>query len=138
VRQVIFFIPYLSLTTNGTKAIDSVWGIGKLMFIAIIGVVSWEISLIARYWTWLFTLVWALSYAVTFPFLLALAALLQRFGYYDSSQVQRSTLPHSPSSFRLHALHMLASASSSILLGRNLLVVMLTRQQKFAAVCNSL
>lgn len=85
--QVIFFIPYLSIVTNGVKPIDSVWAVGKLMFIGIIGVVSWEISLISRYWTWLFTVVWFLSYAITFPFLIGLAALLEAIHYYDSSQV---------------------------------------------------
>ncbi len=88
--QVLFFIPYLSLTTNAEKPIDSVYGMGKLMFIGIIGVVSWEIALISRYWTWLFVLVWFLSYFVTFPFLLALGALFERIGYYDTSQVSVS------------------------------------------------
>ncbi|BDA48078.1 probable phospholipid-transporting ATPase 7 [Coccomyxa sp. Obi] len=84
---VLFFIPYLSLTTNAEKPIDSVYAMGKLMFIGIIGVVSWEIALISRYWTWLFILVWFLSYFVTFPFLLALGALFERIGYYDISHI---------------------------------------------------
>lgn len=92
--QVLFFIPYLSLTTNADKPIDSVYAMGKLMFIGIIGVVSWEISLISRYWTGLFVLVWFLSYIVTFPFLLALGALFERIGYYDSSQVCSSPRIH--------------------------------------------
>lgn len=93
--QVLFFIPYLSLTTNGPKPIDSVYVMGKLMFISIIGVVSWEIGLISRFWTWLFVVVWLLSYFVTFPFLLALGALFERIGYYDSSHVRHFLqLPH--------------------------------------------
>ncbi len=84
--QVIFFVPYLSIVTDGHDATSDVYGIGKVMFIGIIGVVSWEIALISRFWTWIFMLVWALSYAVTFPFLLGLAALFQALKVHDSSQ----------------------------------------------------
>ena len=88
--QVIFFVPFLSITTDGSDATTDVYGIGKVMFIGIIGVVSWEIALISRYWTWIFMLVWALSYAVTFPFLWALGALFQALKVYDSTQVSVS------------------------------------------------
>lgn len=52
--QIIFFIPYLAVATNGNEPVDDVYAVGKIMFIGIIGAVSLEISLIARYWTWLF------------------------------------------------------------------------------------
>ncbi len=84
--QVIFFIPFLSIVTDAQDATSDVYGIGKVMFIGIIGVVSWEIALISRFWTWIFMLVWALSYAITFPFLLALGALFATLHVYDSSQ----------------------------------------------------
>ena len=90
--QVIFFVPFLSITTDGPDATTDVYGIGKVMFIGIIGVVSWEIALISRFWTWIFILVWALSYAVTFPFLWALGALFQGLKVYDSSQVRPPAL----------------------------------------------
>lgn len=93
--QVIFFVPFLSITTDGPDATTDVYGIGKVMFIGIIGVVSWEIALISRFWTWIFILVWALSYAVTFPFLWALGALFQGLKVYDSSQVRPSALTRS-------------------------------------------
>ena len=83
-------MPFLSITTDGPDATTDVYGIGKVMFIGIIGVVSWEIALISRYWTWIFMLVWALSYAVTFPFLWALGALFQALQVYDSTQVRAS------------------------------------------------
>ena len=86
--QVIFFVPFLSIVTDGHEATSDVYGIGKVMFIGIIGVVSWEIALISRFWTWIFMLVWALSYAITIPFLLALGALFQTLHVYDSSQVR--------------------------------------------------
>lgn len=84
---MIFFVPFLSIVTDARNATSDVWGLGKVMFIGIIGVVSWEIALISRFWTWIFIVVWALSYAVTFPFLIALAALFQALKVYDSSQV---------------------------------------------------
>ena len=93
--QVIFFVPFLSITTDGQDATTDVYGIGKVMFIGIIGVVSWEIALISRFWTWIFILVWALSYAVTFPFLWALGALFQGLKVYDSSQVRPSAFTSS-------------------------------------------
>ena len=86
--QVIFFVPFLSIVTDGQNATSDVYGIGKVMFIGIIGVVSWEIALISRFWTWIFMLVWALSYAITIPFLLALGALFQGLHVYDSSQAR--------------------------------------------------
>ncbi len=86
--QVIFFVPFLSIVTDGQDATADVYGIGKVMFIGIIGVVSWEIALISRFWTWIFMLVWALSYAITFPFLLALGALFASIHVYDSSQAR--------------------------------------------------
>ena len=95
IMQVIFFVPFLSITTDGTDATTDVYGIGKVMFIGIIGVVSWEIALISRFWTWIFILVWALSYAVTIPFLWALGALFQGLKVYDSSQVRSSASPSS-------------------------------------------
>lgn len=92
--QIIFFIPYLAIATNGAEPIDDVYAVGKTMFIGIIGVVSLEIALIARYWTWLFLAAWSLSYAVTFPFLIGLGALFERIGRSDYTLVRaRSRMP---------------------------------------------
>jgi hypothetical protein len=90
--QIIFFIPYLAISTNATEPIDDVYAVGKTMFIAIIGVVSLEIALIARFWTWLFLAAWALSYAVTFPFLVMLGAFFERIGRSDYTLVRRLAL----------------------------------------------
>lgn len=98
--QVIFFVPFLSIVTDGPNATSDVYGIGKVMFIGIIGVVSWEIALISRFWTWIFMLVWALSYAITIPFLLALGALFQALHVYDSSQARGLAAQTAP----LHSL----------------------------------
>ena len=91
---MIFFVPFLGIVTDAQDATSDVWGLGKVMFIGIIGVVSWEIALISRFWTWIFIVVWALSYAITFPFLIALAALFQALKVYDSSQVCPVTKLH--------------------------------------------
>ena len=53
------------------------------MFIGIIGAVTLEISLIARYWTWLFFCAWAGSYIFIFPFLIILGAFFERIGRSD-------------------------------------------------------
>lgn len=97
-------MPFLSIVTDGPDATSDVYGIGKVMFIGIIGVVSWEIALISRFWTWIFVVVWGLSYAVTFPFLWALGALFQALHVHDSSQVGRSSTSQQP----LQSLHILS------------------------------
>jgi len=102
--QVIFFVPFLSIVVDAQDATSDVYGIGKVMFIGIIGVVSWEIALISRFWTWIFIVVWALSYAVTFPFLWGLAALFQALHVYDSSQVSREETPFAQRPTLLHWL----------------------------------
>ena len=86
--QIIFFIPYLAVATNGSEPVDDVYAVGKTMFIGIIGAVSLEISLIARYWTWLFFAAWAGSYLFIYPFLIILGLFFEKIGRYDYTQAR--------------------------------------------------
>ena len=86
----VFFVPYLSMRgMGGRPALDDVWTLGKTMFIAMIGVVSLEIALVTRYWTWPFALVWAGSYFLTWPWLAMLPLLYRAAGRWDIAQVGR-------------------------------------------------
>ena len=67
---VCFFIPYYSLATSGKHNITDVYSLGKLAFVALLGAVTLEVALVARYWTWLFGVITVLSYALVYPFML--------------------------------------------------------------------
>jgi magnesium-transporting ATPase (P-type) len=66
---VCFFIPYYSLATSGTHNITDVYSLGKVAFVALLGAVTLEVALVARYWTWLFGILTLLSYALVYPYL---------------------------------------------------------------------
>ena len=42
--QVVFFVPYLSLATDGPSATDDLYSFGKVIFLGIIGAVSLEVG----------------------------------------------------------------------------------------------
>ena len=48
----------------GRDSTDDLFSMGKTMFVALIGVVQWEIALVSRYWTKVYFAVWFLSYAL--------------------------------------------------------------------------
>jgi len=84
---VTFFVPYLSMRTRGADpALDDVWAMGKTMFIGIIGVVSLEIALVARFWTWPFAAATLGSYFGTWPWLALLPLLYRAAGKWDVAQ----------------------------------------------------
>ncbi|KAK9806980.1 hypothetical protein WJX72_009386 [[Myrmecia] bisecta] len=80
---VCFFIPYFSASASGRNSTDDLFSVGKTTFIAIIGVVSAELALVSRFWTFPFALVWALSYLLVYPFLVIIPLLYKAFGAYD-------------------------------------------------------
>ena len=42
--QVVFFVPFLSMRTRGPRpSSDDIWSLGKTMFLAMIGVVSYAL-----------------------------------------------------------------------------------------------
>jgi magnesium-transporting ATPase (P-type) len=66
---VCFFIPYYSLATSGNNNITDVYSLGKVAFVALLGTVTLEVALVARYWTWLFGILTVLSYTLVYPYL---------------------------------------------------------------------
>ena len=67
---VCFFIPYYSLATSGKHNITDVYSLGRIAFVALLGAVTLEVALVARYWTWLFGVLTVLSYLLVYPFML--------------------------------------------------------------------
>lgn len=41
--QVVFFVPYLSMTSDGARSTDDLFSFGKIIFLGIIGAVSLEV-----------------------------------------------------------------------------------------------
>ena len=69
---VCYFIPYYSLATSGVHNVTDVYSLGKIAFVALLGTVTLEVALVARYWTWLFGAFTVLSYALVYPYLVIL------------------------------------------------------------------
>lgn len=42
-RQVVFFVPYLSMASDGARSTDDLFSFGKVIFLGIIGAVSLEV-----------------------------------------------------------------------------------------------
>ena len=80
---VAFFIPYYSITTSGSSNITDVYSIGRVAFVALLGSVTLEVALVARYWTWVFFWVTLLSYFLVYPYMLVFPWAELAFGFYD-------------------------------------------------------
>lgn len=84
---VCFFIPYYSLATSGRSNITDVYSLGKVAFVALLGTVTLEVALVARYWTWLFGILTVISYALVYPYLVVFPLLEMAFSYYDPANI---------------------------------------------------
>jgi len=83
VGAVCFFIPYFSVSFRGAYALDSIAAAGKIMYISLLGSVTFEICLIARSWSWIFFLFVFFSYTMVFALFLILPALEMAFNIPD-------------------------------------------------------
>jgi hypothetical protein len=61
-----------------------VYSLGRIMFVALLGTVTLEVALIARYWTWLFGIVTVLSYLLVSGAPLLIRRLLAFHGSWQS------------------------------------------------------
>lgn len=84
---ICFFVPYYSIATSGAHNITDVWSLGKVAFVALLGVVNMEMALVARYWTWVYCVCVVLSYVLVYPFMLIFPLVELAIGYYDASNV---------------------------------------------------
>ncbi|KAL3132559.1 hypothetical protein ABBQ32_009098 [Trebouxia sp. C0010 RCD-2024] len=83
---IAFFIPYYSIVSSGQNSITDVYSVGKVVFVALLGAVTLEICVIARYWTWLFLVFVLLSYWLVYPFEILFPAIEKGVNYYDPGQ----------------------------------------------------
>ncbi|GMH33103.1 hypothetical protein BSKO_00937 [Bryopsis sp. KO-2023] len=81
-----FFIPYFSASVRGDNSTHGLWSVGKTIYISMLGVVTLEVCLVARYWTGLFSFFVFLSFALVFPFCLAFPHAEQALGMFDPGQ----------------------------------------------------
>lgn len=58
----VFFLIYYSEVAAGRNSIADLYSMGKIAFVALIGVVDLEIALITRFWTWIYATVWIVMF----------------------------------------------------------------------------
>ncbi len=84
---VNFFVPYYSMTTVGKYNISDVYSIGKVTFAALLGTITLEAALIARYWTWVFFWFVLLSYFLVYPYFIIFPYIELGLKVYDPAQI---------------------------------------------------
>eukprot|EP01025_Chloroclados_australasicus_P031044 TRINITY_DN3132_c0_g4_i1.p1 TRINITY_DN3132_c0_g4~~TRINITY_DN3132_c0_g4_i1.p1 ORF type:complete len:1356 (-),score=176.40 TRINITY_DN3132_c0_g4_i1:580-4509(-) len=82
-----FFIPYLAAQATDNLSQNNIYSVGKTIFLCILGVVTLEITLVTRFWTWIHAIVTALSYFVAYLYILVFPPLQLAFGEVDTAQV---------------------------------------------------
>ena len=80
---VSFFIPYYCITTSGEHNITDVYSLGRVTFVALLGTVTLEVALVARYWTWVFFWVTFLSFTLVYPYMLIFPWAELALSFYD-------------------------------------------------------
>lgn len=83
---ICFFIPFFAPVASGRDSNHGLYAVGKTTYIALLGVVTLEVSLVARYWTKLFVFFVVLSYVVVYPFFLVFPYAQRAFEVYDPAQ----------------------------------------------------
>mmetsp|Transcript_7573 Transcript_7573/g.22355 ORF Transcript_7573/g.22355 Transcript_7573/m.22355 type:complete len:1298 (+) Transcript_7573:304-4197(+) len=79
----VFFIIYYSSVASDRDSTNDLYSVGKVMFVALIGIVSAELGMLARFWTWEFSLCALVSYCLIYAYLFALPALQEAFDSKD-------------------------------------------------------
>jgi hypothetical protein len=79
---VCFFVPFLAASPTGASSAIDVFSLGTTVTICMLGVVTMEIMIVARYWTWWFAFVCILSYALVYPFVLVFPIIQESFDFW--------------------------------------------------------
>lgn len=80
-------LDFCRITTSGSHNITDVYSLGKVTFVALLGTVTLEVALVARYWTWVFFWFVVLSYVLVYPYMVIFPLLELAVGYYDPANV---------------------------------------------------
>ena len=79
-------MPFLAASPTGANSAVDIFAVGKTINICMLGLVTMEIMIVARYWTWWFGAVCVLSYALVFPFVLLFPLFQQVLDTWDMAQ----------------------------------------------------
>lgn len=85
---IIFFVPFLCIDHLDANQITDVGSLGKVVYIGMLGSVTLEVALAARFWTYPFALLVFVSYFLVYPFIFGYSELLQAAGIHDPVQVR--------------------------------------------------
>jgi hypothetical protein len=85
---IIFFVPFLCIDHLDANQMTDVGSLGKCVYIALLGSVTLEVALAARYWTYPFGFCVVVSYALVFPFIFMYSAFLQASNVHDPVQAR--------------------------------------------------
>lgn len=80
---ICFFIPFLAASPLAERSTIDIFSVGKTIFICMLGVVTSEIMIVARYWTAWFAAVCTLSYVLVYPYVLLSPVVMQSVGVWD-------------------------------------------------------
>ncbi|GMH33051.1 hypothetical protein BSKO_00885 [Bryopsis sp. KO-2023] len=85
---VCFFIPYfgIAVSASGQYSTHGLWAVGKTIFVSLLGAVTLEAMLVARYWTILFWFFGVMSYVMVYPFMIAFPYASRSANQFDPSQ----------------------------------------------------
>eukprot|EP00803_Ostreobium_quekettii_P002905 evm.model.scf_903.4 EVM.evm.TU.scf_903.4 scf_903:32108-44084(+) len=86
VGAICFFIPFYAAVPAGRDSTHGLWSVGKTSFIALLGAVTLEISLVTRYWTFVYILFVLLSYLLVYPFFLVFPYVERSIDMFDPAQ----------------------------------------------------
>jgi len=96
---IIFFVPFLCIDHLDANQITDVGSLGKVVYIGMLGSVTLEVALAARFWTYPFALLVFVSYFLVYPFIFGYSELLQAAGIHDPVQIGVGSHIMSSSSF---------------------------------------
>lgn len=80
---ICFFVPFLAAAPTGSDSAIDIFAVGETINICMLGVVTMEIMIVARFWTGWFAAACAISYALVYPFTLTFPLAIQAVGSWD-------------------------------------------------------
>eukprot|EP00191_Tetraselmis_sp_GSL018_P012504 CAMPEP_0177598192 /NCGR_PEP_ID=MMETSP0419_2-20121207/12185_1 /TAXON_ID=582737 /ORGANISM="Tetraselmis sp., Strain GSL018" /LENGTH=1412 /DNA_ID=CAMNT_0019090555 /DNA_START=264 /DNA_END=4502 /DNA_ORIENTATION=- len=83
---IIFFIPFLGCDPHDVVQLDDIGSISKMVFIGLLGSVTLEVALAARYWTYIFAFFVFISYLFIYPFIYGYSMGLKALDMYEPEQ----------------------------------------------------
>jgi hypothetical protein len=74
---ICFFVPFMAASPLADRSAIDIFAVGKTIHICMLGVVTMEIMIVARYWTFWFGAVCVFSYFLIYPFVLLFPVFMQ-------------------------------------------------------------